>query len=163
VKIKIASTILILSLFFLTSPGVFAWTGKVVGVADGDTIKVLREGKQISIRLYGIDTPEKRQAYGNRAKKFTNALVRGKRVDIDPISIDRYGRIVAMVHVHGKSLNRLLIRSGYAWVYRKYCKKAVCAGWYQDEEQAKSSGKGLWCDSNPMPPWKWRQEKRHHK
>ena len=54
---------------------VFAWTGKVVGVSGGDTIKVLHNGKQVKLRLYGIDTPEKKQAYGQTAKKITSSLV----------------------------------------------------------------------------------------
>lgn len=59
---------------------VYAWTGKVVGISDGDTIKVLQDGKQVKIRLYGVDTPEKKQAFGKAAKKFTGSLVAGKVV-----------------------------------------------------------------------------------
>jgi len=44
------------------------WMGKVVGVSDGDTITVTHDGKGEKIRLYGIDCPEKRQAFGKRAK-----------------------------------------------------------------------------------------------
>ena len=57
-----------------------SWAGqpyhaKVVGISDGDTIKVLHNGTQVRIRLYGIDTPERRQASGNRAKRFTSDMV----------------------------------------------------------------------------------------
>ena len=57
-----------------------AWSGKVVHVADGDTITVLKDGKRIKVRLYGIDTPEKAQWYGQNAKTFTSAQVMGKRL-----------------------------------------------------------------------------------
>ena len=160
---------ILLAIFLLSfvllfhSMSALAWTGKVVGIADGDTIKVLHDNKAIRIRLYGIDTPEKRQAFGNRAKKYTNAMVRGKKVDIDPITKDRYGRTVAMVHIHGTNLNQALIQAGYAWVYRKYCKKDICEGWYQDEEQARNAGRGLWHDPYPTPPWIWRKIKRNQK
>ncbi len=53
----------------------YAWSGKVVHVADGDTITVERDGKKVKIRLYGIDTPEKSQWYGQNAKTFTSSQV----------------------------------------------------------------------------------------
>ena len=66
-------------LFFLIFPCLtWAWSGKVVGVADGDTITVLRNKKQVKIRLYGIDTPERGQAFGKKAKQFTSDMVFGK-------------------------------------------------------------------------------------
>ncbi len=49
-------------------------TGRVVGVSDGDTITVLHSGKGERIRLHGIDTPEKHQAFGKRAMQFTSKL-----------------------------------------------------------------------------------------
>ena len=51
------------------------FTGKVVGISDGDTISVLREGKAVKIRLYGVDAPEKAQAFGTQARKFTGDMV----------------------------------------------------------------------------------------
>ena len=39
------------------------FTGKVVGIADGDTINVLREGKAVKVRLHGIDAPEQAQGW----------------------------------------------------------------------------------------------------
>ncbi len=65
-----------LSLFFsfalLTGQTLAAdFTGRVVGVSDGDTITVLHNGKAEWIRLNGIDSPEKRQAFSKRAKRFT--------------------------------------------------------------------------------------------
>ena len=57
-------------------------TGKVVGVADGDTITVLQDRTQYKIRLYGIDTPERGQDFGNRAKQFTSGMVYGKQTRV---------------------------------------------------------------------------------
>jgi len=151
------------SFLFLFPFSALAWTDKVVGVADGDTIKVLHNNEAVRIRLYGIDTPEKRQAFGNRAKRFTNGMVRKKSVQIDPITRDRYGRTVALVSVNGVSLNEALIRAGYAWVYRKYCRLDICDGWYREEHQARQAGKGLWHDPAPIPPWEWRRTKRTRK
>ena len=162
IKTVFATALLLtLSLFLLSPLHAAAWTGKVIGVADGDTIKVLHKKDAVRIRLYGIDTPEKRQAFGNKAKKYTNSLVRGKQVEIDSVTKDRYGRTVAMVFINGTNLNQSLIQAGYAWVYRKYCKMDVCKSWYQDENQARHTSKGLWRDPNPTPPWKWRKAKRN--
>lgn len=154
---RILTITLLLFLFFSTS---YAWTGKVVGVTDGDSIKVLQERNQVKIRLYGIDTPEKGQAFGNKAKKYTASLVAGKVVDIEPITKDRYGRTVALVRVSWKNVNEEIIRAGYGWVYRKYCKKSFCGDWYKLESKARKSGIGLWADKYATPPWEWRRERR---
>ena len=64
----------LLALLYATSA--FAWQGKVIRIVDGDTIVVLNnQNQQVKIRLYGIDTPEKRQAFGQKAKQFTANLV----------------------------------------------------------------------------------------
>lgn len=94
----------------------FSWSAKVVSVADGDTITVLRDGQQVRIRLYGIDCPEKGQGYGQQAKAITAALVAGRNVDIEQKDTDRYGRMVGLVKIDGQSLSELIIQNGYAWV-----------------------------------------------
>ena len=88
------------------------YQAKVVGISDGDTIKVLHEGKQVKIRFYGIDTPEKRQAFGNKAKQFTSGRVFGKTVKVIPMDTDRYGRTVAMIQSPDQTvtLNEALVR-----------------------------------------------------
>ena len=97
-----------------------SWTGKVVGVSDGDTITVMHHGKGEKIRLYGIDCPEKRQAFGKRAKQFTSGMVFGKNVEVRPVTIDRYGRTIAWVYVNGTCLNEELLKAGFAWHYKRY-------------------------------------------
>lgn len=157
-----ARLLLILVATILFSQNSFAWSGKVIGVTDGDTIKVLRDGKQVKIRLYGIDCPEKRQAFGQKAKQFTADLVAGKMVDVEDLDIDRYGRTVGMVRVGKMNVNEEIVRSGYGWVYRKYCKKhPLYQEWLELENMARIGKKGLWQDPMPVPPWEWRrQEKR---
>jgi endonuclease YncB( thermonuclease family) len=123
VKIFFVLTIIFLS---FTLPSIcLAWSGKVVSVTDGDTIKVLRDGKQEKIRLYGIDTPEKAQGFGQKAKQLTASLVVGRDVVVQQKDVDRYGRIVGLVSVDGQSLNELIIQNGYAWVYRQYSVKKL--------------------------------------
>jgi len=135
------------------------WSGKVVKVADGDTITVLHDGEQERIRLYGIDAPEKDQAFGQKSKEFTASLVAGREVDVQRKDTDRYGRTVALVTVNGRSLNESLVQEGYAWVYRQYCKESFCSSWLQEESTAKSGKIGMWSDSHIIPPWEFRHPK----
>ena len=138
------------------------FTGKVVNVADGDTITVLTEGNQsIKVRLAGIDCPEGGQAFGNKAKQFLAAKVAGKRVRIDPETTDRYGRTVGMVLLNGVNINEQIVANGYGWVYRQYCTASHCDGWLKKEAAARKARLGLWQDKNPQAPWDWRAEKRN--
>ena len=73
-KTTIITCCLLLTLAAIV-PDLYAWTGKVVGVADGDTVTVLHDRQMVKIRLHGIDTPEKEQAYGNAAKKPLRTLL----------------------------------------------------------------------------------------
>jgi len=143
-----------------TTEKIKAWRGKVVGISDGDTITVLRNGKGEKIRLYGIDTPEKRQAFGKKAKQFTSSMVYGKTVEVKTKDIDRYGRTVGLVYVNGESLNEALVKNGYAWVYRHYCKEGFCKDWLSLESAARDGKVGLWSESNPVPPWDFRRNQR---
>jgi endonuclease YncB( thermonuclease family) len=94
-----------------------AWSGKVVSVSDGDTITVLRAYKQVKIRLYGINCPERGQAFGNEAKQFTSYMVFEKVVEVHRMDTDRYGLTVALVSVDQQLLNKELVKAGLAWVY----------------------------------------------
>lgn len=154
-KIKISGILLLL---LLIPACALAWQGKVVHIKDGDTIVVLRDKNEVDIRLYGIDTPEKGQPYGSRAKRFVAHMAGKERVEVDVRDTDRYGRKVALVYVEGdgKSLNEELVRAGYAWVYKRYCKIQDCDHWRKLERQAREANKGLWSDPDPVPPWDWR-------
>jgi len=143
-------------LWLLLPLSCFAWTGQVVHVADGDTIIVTHNGERVKVRLYGIDTPESSQYYGQNAKQFTSAQVMGKTIEVDPIDIDRYGRIVGLVTVGDLILNRHLVEHGYAWVYHQYCRKPFCSEWAELEQHARDSRRGLWKNPNVMAPWQFR-------
>ena len=135
------------------------FTGKVVGVSDGDTIKVMRAGRAVKVRFHGIDCPERKQPYGTRAKQYTSEMAFGNEVEVRIKTTDRYGRIVGEVILpDGISLNKELVYVGLAWWYRKYAPndrtlKALEAG-------AREAKRGLWADKNPTPPWEWRRGKR---
>jgi len=132
--------------------------GKVVHIADGDTITILTESnQQVKIRLAGIDTPEKAQPFGNKAKQAVAALTFNKQARVEVETKDRYGRTVGTVFVNGQNVNAEMIRQGLAWVYRKYTNDQKL---YALEEQAKRAKRGLWVSDKPIEPWLWRKGKR---
>jgi endonuclease YncB( thermonuclease family) len=161
VRRKILSLTMLL-IFLLIFPCLsWAWSGKVIGVADGDTITALREGKQqVKIRLYGIDCPERGQAFSRKAKQFISELVFGKVVEVEPVDIDRYNRLVALVTVSERLVNEELIKVGFALVYTRYCHRPICERWKVLENEAREAKRGLWADPNPIPPWEFRRQER---
>ncbi len=157
-----ATLLLFLGIALVASQALAAdFTGRVVGVADGDTITVLHNGKGERIRLHGIDSPEKRQAFGNRAKQFTSTLVFGKTVTVQPVDHDRYGRTVGVVLLpDGRSLNHELVRAGLAWMYRRYTNDQSLSDL---EEEARVARRGLWADPHAVPPWEWRIMRKRYR
>ena len=134
------------------------FTGKVVGVSDGDTITVLNERTPVKIRLFGIDCPETGQDFGSRAKLFTSEMVFGKVVKVVPHDTDRYGRTVAdVVLPDGRVLNHELLKAGLAWWYRQYARNSYALATRSGGERSEA---GPVSQPNPMPPWEWRGQKR---
>jgi micrococcal nuclease len=152
---KTATLIIVLILFIPSF--LHAFEGKVVSVSDGDTIKVMKDDKQVKIRLAAIDCPEKKQPYGQKAKQFTADMVAGKVVKVWQTDTDRYGRIIGFVFVGDKNLNKELLSAGLAWHYKQYSRDPELA---KLEFQARSANRGLWAEPDPVPPWEWRRLKR---
>jgi micrococcal nuclease len=130
-----------------------------VGISDGDTLSVLRKGKAVKVRLHGVDTPEKAQAFGTRAQQFTGELVFQHEVTVIVRDTDRYGRLVGEVLLpDGRSLNQELVRAGMAWWYLPYAPKDTTLA--QLETEARAAKRGLWAEAHPIPPWAWRKSPR---
>ncbi len=140
-------------------------TGKVVSVADGDTITVLdASNTQHKIRLSGIDAPEKRQAFGTVSKQYLANMVFNKSVVVSWQNNDRYGRILGKVLVDDVDVNLEQIRAGMAWFYRQYQKQQPIqdqADYATAEQEAKANKLGLWVDEAPIAPWNFRRAKRN--
>ena len=146
-------------LFMLLMPSwCSAWQGKVIFVLDGDSIKVLHNGREEEVRLYGIDSPEKDQAYGQKARDLTRALVAGRKVEVQTKDVDSYGRTVGLVYVDGSNLNEQIVRNGYAWVYPHFCEESFCHQWSLFEAEARNQKKGMWNEPGIIPPWQWRHQ-----
>jgi endonuclease YncB( thermonuclease family) len=131
--------------------------GKVVSIADGDTFTLLsNENKQIKIRLYGIDCPEKKQDFGQVAKQKLSDFIFGKTVRVVQKDIDRYKRIVALVYdKQNNCINTEMLKAGLAWHYTKYDQNPE---WQQLENSARANHLGLWSQPSPTPPWEWRRK-----
>lgn len=135
--------------------------GRVVGVTDGDTVKVLDGSNQEhKIRLAGIDAPERKQPFGQKAKQHLSDLVYGKDVEVEWHKQDRYKRLVGKIFVRGRDANLEMVKAGLAWHYKKYQGEQS----YEDrqayaraEEDARIHRRGLWADPSPIPPWEWRR------
>lgn len=128
--------------------------GKVVSIADGDTLTVLAEKTQHRIRLEGIDAPESSQAFGQKAKQALGELVFGKEVKVEWKERDRYERIIGKILYEGRWINKEMVVDGWAWHYKQYSKDKELA---DAEASAKVAKKGLWADPNPVPPWEYRK------
>lgn len=134
------------------------FAGHVVGVIDGDTIDVLRNGDVDRIRLNGIDCPEKGQAYGQQAKHATSDLVFGKDVLLHTVGKDKYKRTIGEVLLpDGTNVNQELVKEGWCWWYRKYAPRNSVLE--RLELEAREKRIGLWAEPQPIPPWEWRKAK----
>jgi len=77
-------------------------------------------------------------------------------VTVQPVTTDRYGRTVAHILVDGMNVNREMVRTGDAWVYRKYLKEYSLLDL---EAEARDAKRGLWRlpEFQRVPPWEWRK------
>jgi len=159
-KFKSAATALALCLVLQVQADTLL--GKVVSVADGDTITVLDDtNTQHKIRLAGIDAPEKRQAFGNVSKQSLADMVAGQSVAVEWGKADRYGRKVGKVLLGGLDCNLVQVNRGLAWHYKQYQREQSPTDqqiYSMAEVAARQVQAGLWRDAEPMPPWEFRHK-----
>ncbi len=131
--------------------------GRVVAIADGDTLTVLDGAKQRHrIRLAEIDAPEKGQPFGTKARDNLGTKVFGKAVRVEVVDLDAYHREVGRIYLGERLVNREMVQDGFAWDYRAYDRAGEFGG---VEADARRHRRGLWADPRPVPPWEWRREK----
>ena len=150
---------LIISLLLMLCISSFAqrFQVKVVGVSDGDTFTAInRDNLQLKIRVYGIDAPEKKQAFGNKSKEALSNLIFGKNIVIDVQSQDKYGRFIAYTFApSGEDVSLLMLNQGMAWHYSEYDSSEKYAA---AEQSARKKKTGLWSDVNAVAPWAFRKK-----
>lgn len=139
--------------------------GKVIRIADGDTLTILVEPIKLDlpVRLSGIDSPEKGMPFGQAAKQSLSELAFGRHAVVEWGKRDKYGRLVGKVLVDGVDINLVQVRRGMAWHFKEYegeqppFDRAVYA---RAEAEAATARVGLWRDPDPVPPWTWRKARR---
>lgn len=148
---------------FLVSASFSGVAAELVGratVTDGDTLTVAKQ----RIRLWGIDAPESAQQCtgkdgrtwpcGRRSAAALDGYLLEKTVRCQPKDTDRYGRVVAECFVQGASVNRWMVRSGWAVAYRQYATAFIA-----DEADARQHQRNLWQGPFQMPA-DYRRSKR---
>ena len=144
--------------------GLYALTGKVVQVSDGDTINLLVDKTQHRIRLASIDAPETShgserpgQPFGEASRKNLADYVAGKTLTLTCFEKDHYGRDVCDVPANGTTANRLQVQDGMAWANQqakgKFLRDKTLVGIQSDAQKKKL---GLWAEPGAVAPWEWR-------
>ncbi len=135
--------------------------GTIMRVVDGDTVVFLSTaGRQMKLRLAGIDAPEKGMPYGDLARKWLINLLNSGVVTVRTTKTDRYGRTVATVFSQGNDVNLALIKKGLAWHYKRYAREQTLGdveAYARSESEAREKRVGLWQDESPVPPWLYRK------
>lgn len=132
---------------------------KVVKISDGDTFTAInRDNLQLKFRIWGIDAPEKKQAFGTKSKEHLSSLIFGKTITVDVQKQDGWGRYIAYVFTpDNKDVGTEMIKAGMAWQFIEYDQSEK----YRTAElQARKSKKGLWSDSHRIAPWEFRKKKK---
>lgn len=153
---------ILLALFLLVSSSQTTdkntMSGKVISVADGDTMTILTgNNRKIKIRLQGIDAPEKGQDFGNKAKDYLNKLCYGKKVTVKKGKKDMYGRLLTTVYVDGRNVNEEMVRRGLAWHYKHFSNDTRLE---YLERMARKEKLNIWSKKNPVPPYEYRKIKK---
>ena len=137
------------------------FVARVVTVHEGDRLTIRHQGRNETIYLKDIDCPDLKQPYGKQAKVATAAYVGNRDVVVRGLTRSKQGRVSAEVFLQdGRNVGRELLKEGLAWRQRSTSSDARLE---VIEELARASGKGLWADSNPVPPWKWKAPKKTNK
>lgn len=135
--------------------------GRVVDIADGDTLTLLVDRRPYVISIAAIDAPERYQAWGDRSKANLGRLSFNRAAVAHCTGVDRRGHQVCKLTVNNLDVGLEQIKDGMAWRVRNYANglSAEDQSAYESTElMAKLKRQGLWRDTNPVPPWRFRGE-----
>jgi len=134
----------------------------VLSIGDGDTIRVRRDARTITVRLACIDAPETAQSpYGAASRRYLQQRLRiGQEVTLQPKTIDRYGRTVAEV-ISDININLVMVEDGQAFAYRRYLRGCEAKEYLEAEYRASRHRYGVWQRPGGITrPWDFRQSRR---
>jgi endonuclease YncB( thermonuclease family) len=127
---------------------------RVVTVHEGDRLTIRHDGRNETIYIKDIDCPELKQAYGKQAKHAIAAYVGSRDVMVRALKRGRNGLGTAEILLQdGRNVGHELLKEGLAWARPE---KGQDQSLEDMEQLAKAERKGLWSDSNPVAPWKWK-------
>jgi endonuclease YncB( thermonuclease family) len=130
--------------------------GLAVRITDGDTFTLRYSStEEERIRLHGIDAPERDQPHGRAAGEALASLIGNRRVRVELVDRDRYGRLVGRIWLGERDINLAMVEAGHAWWYEQYARKD--RELERAQAEAQRAGLGLWNSPNPVAPWDWRR------
>lgn len=132
-------------------------TFKVVRILDGDTLVIIGDDDiELTLRLAGIDAPEKDQPFGGEAKSFLEDLLTEQSISLEDVRKEKYGRLLAHAYLNSRWIDLEVIEHGMAWVYPDADSRLL----REAEATARSKKLGVWSSESPTPPWEWRQGRK---
>lgn len=135
--------------------------GRIVRIKDGDTFVIVTDVKnKYVVRISCIDAPEKKQSYGDSAKKHLERMLLDQNVEIIYLGLDKYGRMMGKVLLNNMDIGLHMVQMGLAWVYATYCNEE---SYFKSEENARLQRLGLWSEEMQIAPWEYRIKKKKKK
>ncbi len=142
-----------------------AWIdGVVEHVYDGDSFRLrAADGRELGIRIAGIDAPERTQPFANVARRALRDAIDRREVRVEAIKVDAYQRVVGRVFVGGRDIGLEQLERGLAWHFTRYDADLAPAErerYALAQANARARQAGLWRQSDPLAPWLFRQHRR---
>jgi endonuclease YncB( thermonuclease family) len=134
-------------------------TGRVVNIADGDTLTLLVGRQPYKIQIAAIDAPERYQAWGDQSRTNLSRLTLNRTAVANCSRLERWDHQACQVTVNGIDIGLQQIKEGMAWWIRQdaHAQSAEDQSAYESAElMAKMRRLGLWGATNPVPPWEFR-------
>lgn len=128
------------------------FTAKIIGIRDGNTLHILHQKKSLTVKLAGIDAPERTQYFGSESQQQLSNRLFLKQVVIQPISLPFKNYAEVIVSDNKETINQWMVQNGLAW-----CSQTPSETCKHIEKTAKKLRYGLWQQDSPIEPWKYRE------
>lgn len=128
--------------------------GRCKYVQDGDSLLFIPRGENsaVKVRLFGVDAPERNQAWADESRDNLRKLVGEQEIRMQVVDVDQYGRRVAKVYVGETYVNLEQLKAGMAWLYERFCDPEEDADLISAAQSAQNGRVGLWSDSSALNP-----------
>jgi len=143
----------------ITTASADTFTGRVVEITDGDTLILLIGRQHRTIKIAAIDAPERYQAWGDPSRTNLSRLALNQTAVATCTQLDRSGNNICKLTVSTLDIGLEQIKDGMAWWFRQDANEQSAEDqsvYGSAELMAKLTRQGLWRDTNPIPPWRFR-------